>query len=134
MNKRLEPRVPADVQQALAAPTVKALWNDLTPLARRDFISWIESAKRPETRKRRVESLASRLTSGKRRPCCYAIVPMSLYKALGEMPKAKVVWSTLTPTERRDFANWVDTAENAEARRLRVENVCLTLASGKKHL
>ena len=41
-----EPRVPTDLRKALAAATeVVAVWKDLTPIARRDFISWIESAK-----------------------------------------------------------------------------------------
>jgi hypothetical protein len=85
-----EPRVPTDLRKVLAASArAKAQWSDLTPIARRDFISWIESAKQPETRKRRVESIPSRLASGKRRPCCYALVPVNLYKAIGSLPKAK---------------------------------------------
>ena len=57
-----EPRVPTDLGKALAAtPTAKVQWNDLTPIARRDFISWIDSAKQPETRRRRIERACSML-------------------------------------------------------------------------
>jgi uncharacterized protein YdeI (YjbR/CyaY-like superfamily) len=51
-----------------AAPMAKAQWRDLTPSARRDFISWIDSAKQPETRRRRTEKACSMLAAGKRRP------------------------------------------------------------------
>jgi uncharacterized protein YdeI (YjbR/CyaY-like superfamily) len=105
------PRVPADLRKLFAAvPKAKAQWSDLTPLARKDFIMWIDSAKQSETRKRRIESIPSRLASGKRRPCCFAIVPINLHKALAGAPKAKVQWSKLTSLERRDFASWVDSA------------------------
>ena len=49
-----EPKVPADLRKALAAaPNARALWSDITSIARRDWIHWIVSAKRPETRARR---------------------------------------------------------------------------------
>src|SRR3989344_4420148 len=93
-----EPKAPTDLRKSLVAtPKVEALWKDLTPIARRDFISWIESAKQLETRKRRIEVACSKLLAGKRRPCCYAIVPMNLYKTLGVNKKAKTTWSGLTP-------------------------------------
>ena len=64
-----EPRVPTDLRKALAVtPMAKAQWSDLTPIARRDFVSWIESAKQPQTRRRRIERAASMLAAGKRRP------------------------------------------------------------------
>ncbi len=103
-----EPRVPTDLGKALAAtPTAKVQWNDLTPIARRDFISWIDSAKQPETRRRRIERACSMLAAGKRRPCCYSIVSFDLHKALAATPMAKAPWSDLTPTERRDFITWM---------------------------
>ena len=46
----------------------KAQWKDLTPIACRDFISWIDSAKQPETRKRRIEKACAMLATGKRCP------------------------------------------------------------------
>jgi uncharacterized protein YdeI (YjbR/CyaY-like superfamily) len=128
-----EPIVPADLRKVFAAaPKAKAQWGDLTPLARKDFIMWIDSAKQSETRKRRIESLPSRLASGKRRPCCFAIVSINLHKALAGAPKAKVQWSKLTSLERRDFASWVDSAKDSETRRKRVEKICSMLATGKR--
>src|SRR5216110_450451 len=114
MNKRNpkpageEPRVPTDLRKALAAtPKAKTQWRDLTPIARRDFITWIDSAKQPETRRRRIERACSMLAAGKRRPCCYSIVSFDLHKALAATPMAKAQWSDLTPTERRDFITWM---------------------------
>ena len=67
-----EPRVPADLRKALAAaPKARALWSDITPVARRDWIQWITSAKRPETRTRRIDNACAMLASGKRRVCCF---------------------------------------------------------------
>src|SRR5262245_15847894 len=128
-----EPRVPMDLGKVFtAAPKAKAKWNDLTPLARKDFIMWIDSAKQSETRKRRIESIPNRLASGKRRPCCFAIVPLTLHKALAGAPKAKAHWSKLTSRERRDFASWIDSAKDSETRGKRVEKICLMLAAGKR--
>src|SRR5437867_5625889 len=85
-----ELRLPTDLRKALAAaPVAKAQWRDLTPIARRDFISWIDSAKQPETRRRRIEKACSMLAAGKRRPCCYSIVSLSLYTALAANPIAQ---------------------------------------------
>lgn len=101
-----EPKTPPGLRKVLAAASkTKAQWDDLTPIARRDFIGWIESAKQPETRKRRIDRVPDMLAKGKRRPCCYAVVPMNLYKALADSPKAKAKWKTLTPNERRDFVD-----------------------------
>jgi hypothetical protein len=67
-----EPRIPADLCRALAdAPEARALWSDITPLARRDWIHWITSAKRAETRARRIVNACDMLASGKRRVCCF---------------------------------------------------------------
>jgi uncharacterized protein YdeI (YjbR/CyaY-like superfamily) len=131
--KESEPSVPADLRKALAAaPKAKAQWKDLTPIARRDFISWIESAKQAETRKRRIERACSMLAAGKRRPCCYAIVPFNLYKALAASPKAKAQWRDLTPFARRGFISWIDAAQQPEMHKRRIEKACVMLAAGKK--
>ena len=67
-----EPRVPADLRKALAAaPKARALWSDITPIARRDWIHWITSAKQAETRTRRVSNACAMLAAGKRRVCCF---------------------------------------------------------------
>jgi uncharacterized protein YdeI (YjbR/CyaY-like superfamily) len=64
-----EPRVPTDLSNAVAAtPMAKAQWSDLTPIERRDFISWMDSGKQPETRRRRIEKACVMLAAGKRRP------------------------------------------------------------------
>ena len=65
------PSVPADLRVALTAShEARTLWKDLTSIGRRDWIRWIDSAKRPETRARRVRRTVEQLSSGKRRPCC----------------------------------------------------------------
>lgn len=67
-----EPAVPSDLQQALAeAAGAAAVWQDLTPVARRDWIHWITSAKKAETRMKRVAGACDMLASGKRRVCCF---------------------------------------------------------------
>jgi uncharacterized protein YdeI (YjbR/CyaY-like superfamily) len=125
--------VPTDLRKALAAdPVAKAQWSDLTPIARRDFISWIDSAKQAQTRKRRIERTCSMLAEGKRRPCCFSIVPLSLHKALTAVPKAKAQWSVLTPIARRDFIGWIDAAKQPESRKRRIEKACEMLAAGKR--
>src|SRR5438093_12841904 len=97
-----ELRLPTDLRKTLAAaPKAKAKWSDLTPIARRDFISWIDSAKQPETRRRRIERACSMLAAGKRRPCCYSIVSLNLHQALAATPMEKYQLSDLTPNERR---------------------------------
>jgi Domain of unknown function (DUF1905)/Bacteriocin-protection, YdeI or OmpD-Associated len=67
-----EPKIPADLRKALAAaPKAWALWSDITPIARRDWIQWIISAKRPDTRARRIDNARAMLAAGKRRVCCF---------------------------------------------------------------
>jgi hypothetical protein len=68
-----EPEVPADLRKALAAaaPKARALWSEITPIGRRDWIHWITSAKQEETRMRRINNACSMLAAGKRRVCCF---------------------------------------------------------------
>jgi len=68
-----EPKVPADVRKALASapPKVKEAWSGITPRARRDWIQWIISGKRAETRALRIGKACDMLAKGKRRPCCF---------------------------------------------------------------
>ncbi|MBI5863655.1 MAG: DUF1905 domain-containing protein [Planctomycetes bacterium] len=68
-----EPTVPADLRKALAAaaPKAREVWTDITPAARRDFIHWITSAKKAETRAKRTATACDMLAKGKRRPCCF---------------------------------------------------------------
>jgi len=68
-----EPTVPADVKKAFASASekAKAVWADITPIARRDWIHWITSAKQAETRERRIKTACEMLAKGKRRACCF---------------------------------------------------------------
>ena len=72
-GKETEPEVPTDLRKALAAaaPRARAVWSDITPNSRRDWIHWITSAKQPETRARRIKNACSMLAAGKRRVCCF---------------------------------------------------------------
>ena len=71
-GKDTEPEVPTDLRKALAAdPQARALWSEITPNARRDWIHWILSAKQEETRTRRIKNACSMLAAGKRRVCCF---------------------------------------------------------------
>jgi hypothetical protein len=72
-DKEPEPKVPADLRKALATAQQKAraVWSDITPIARRDWIHWIVSAKQAQARARRVRNACSMLAAGKRRPCCF---------------------------------------------------------------
>jgi hypothetical protein len=72
VGKEREPRVPVDLRKALAAAAeARAVWSDITLMARRDWIHWITSAKRSETRARRIHNACEMLAAGKRRVCCF---------------------------------------------------------------
>jgi uncharacterized protein YdeI (YjbR/CyaY-like superfamily) len=65
-------KMPADLKRALINHKKALLaWNDITPLARNEWICWVEGAKLIETRKRRVERTHTELAEGQRRPCCW---------------------------------------------------------------
>jgi hypothetical protein len=68
-----EPRVPQDLATALAAAPQKIqnLWNEITPMARWEWVRWVNATRNPDTRSRRVEVCISKMKSGKRRPCCF---------------------------------------------------------------
>ena len=62
-----------DLQAVLRAdPALLALWENLTPLGRNEFICWVEDAKQAKTRRRRIERTCEELIEGKKRPCCWA--------------------------------------------------------------
>lgn len=68
----VEPEVPQDLRKALAtSPKANALWEDITPLARWDWIRWIRAVKTEETRKKHIEVALDKLNKGMRRPCCF---------------------------------------------------------------
>jgi hypothetical protein len=68
-----EPKVPQDLETALAAAPqkIQGLWKGITPMARWEWVRWVNSTQNPDTRKRRVEVSISKMKSGKRRPCCF---------------------------------------------------------------
>lgn len=69
-------KVPADLERALAsAPVARTAWEDITPLAQNEWICWVTSGKRAETRSIRIEKAISKLKGGMRRPCCWAGCP-----------------------------------------------------------
>lgn len=64
--------LPSDLRKALlSSPNVLAIWEDITPLARNEWICWVEDAKKDETRKVRIEKALSKMKGGMRRPCCW---------------------------------------------------------------
>lgn len=68
----IEPEVPEDLKQALAtSPKAETIWNEISPLARWDWIRWIRAVKTPETRQKHVEVALDKLNKGMRRPCCF---------------------------------------------------------------
>jgi hypothetical protein len=68
-----EPKVPQDLERAQAAACrkIQDLWNDITPMARWEWVRWVNATKNPDTRRRRVEVTVSKMNGGKRRPCCF---------------------------------------------------------------
>jgi hypothetical protein len=67
-----EPAVPDDLRAALDdAPDLAETWSDITPMARWEWVRWVNATKNPQTRERRVEVSIDKLRSGKRRPCCF---------------------------------------------------------------
>jgi uncharacterized protein YdeI (YjbR/CyaY-like superfamily) len=69
-------KIPADLKKAITSvPKVKELWEDITPLAKNEWICWVTSGKKAETRGIRIDKALSKLKSGMRRPCCWVGCP-----------------------------------------------------------
>lgn len=65
--------MPTDFKVAIIAkPKVLALWENITPLARNEWICWVTSGKKAETRDIRIQKALSKMSGGMRRPCCWA--------------------------------------------------------------
>lgn len=65
-------KVPEDLRKALISdPKALALWESLTPLARNEWICWVVSVKKPETRAEHIKRVRAELKEGMRRPCCW---------------------------------------------------------------
>ena len=72
-NQAMPHSLPEDFHKAIESDsTVKKLWADITPLARNEWICWVISAKKNETRKRRILVGLDKMRKGMRRPCCWA--------------------------------------------------------------
>lgn len=66
-------KLPADLRRDIVGNAkVKALWEDITPLARNEWICWVISGKKAETRSIRIAKAISKMSGGMRRPCCWA--------------------------------------------------------------
>ena len=64
--------VPADLREALSSDNRALMaWEGLTPLARNEWICWVESVKKQETREHHIKRAVVELVEGKRRPCCW---------------------------------------------------------------
>lgn len=69
-------KLPTDFKKAIESNSkVADLWADITPLARNEWICWVTSAKKAETRQRRIDVGISKMAGGMRRPCCWAGCP-----------------------------------------------------------
>lgn len=76
--------VPADIRKALLLDKgALAAWEDITPLARNEWICWVTLVKKAETRKEHIERMVSQLKEGKRRPCCWPGCPHRTRKKSG---------------------------------------------------
>lgn len=65
-------RMPADLRKAVVSDRkVSEVWKDITPLARNEWICWVTSAKKEETRQRRIMVGLDKMRKGMRRPCCW---------------------------------------------------------------
>ena len=66
-------QITAAIKKALIAePTALGVWEDITPLARNEWICWMTAAKQAETNDKRISVGIDKLLTGMRRPCCWA--------------------------------------------------------------
>lgn len=89
----IEPEIPDDMKKALStSPTAKALWNDITPMARWDWLRWVRAVKTEETRQKHLEVMLDKLNKGMRRPCCFN-------RAMCSEPYVSKNWALLEPAQ-----------------------------------
>lgn len=87
----IEPEIPDDLKKALSSsPKAEALWRDITPLARWDWIRWIRAVKTDETRRKHIDVALDKLNKGMRRPCCFN-------RNLCSVPEVSHNWVLLDP-------------------------------------
>ena len=69
-------KMPSDLRKAIiGVPAAFMVWEDITPLTRNEWICWVTSSKKAETRNIRIEKALSKLKGGMRRPCCWVGCP-----------------------------------------------------------
>lgn len=91
-NEWVNPEVPSDLEKALkTSKKAEELWNDITPLARWDWVRWVRAVKTPETRQKHIEVALDKLNKGMRRPCCFN-------RNLCSQPEVSKNWQLLSPT------------------------------------
>jgi hypothetical protein len=92
-TKWIEPEIPTDLKKALStSPKADALWKEITPMARWDWIRWIRAVKTQETREKHIEVALDKLNKGMRRPCCFN-------RNLCSEPAVSKNWKLLEPTQ-----------------------------------
>ena len=68
--------IPQDLKKNINSNAkAQVVWNDITPLAKNEWICWVTSGKKLETRNIRISKAISKLKNGMRRPCCWAGCP-----------------------------------------------------------
>ena len=88
----VEPVVPEDMKKALGTSAkAQDLWNDITPIARWDWVRWVRAVKTAKTRRKHLEVMLSKLNRGMRRPCCFN-------RSLCSEPAASHNWVLLAPS------------------------------------
>ncbi len=76
ISPRVAHKIPRDLQTAITStPLASATWESITPLAKNEWICWVISGKKAETRVIRTEKAISKLSGGMRRPCCWTGCP-----------------------------------------------------------
>ena len=75
-------KLPPDLKKSLlSSPNPLKMWEGITPIARNEWICWVETAKKSETREKRIKQGLENLSEGKRRPCCWPGYPHHNSKA-----------------------------------------------------
>jgi uncharacterized protein YdeI (YjbR/CyaY-like superfamily) len=74
--------LPDDIKKALLSDAMMSeIWNSLTPIQRNEWICWVTSVKKEETRTKHIHRMIEELSEGKRRPCCWPGCPHHRPKA-----------------------------------------------------
>ncbi|MES2218838.1 MAG: YdeI/OmpD-associated family protein [Pseudomonadota bacterium] len=98
VGEEAEIRIPLDLRKALAADVAaQALWDETTPMARRDWVLWIGTVKQLGTRKIRIEKACSMLAAGKRRVCCFG----GLKWLTKDYPSSEDIWVPLPGLKKK---------------------------------